>query len=97
MGENDIIDIGVRLARIETKLELLIDAKKDERDETNRHRDKCGKRLDDIETYIDGKKEADKAKGESAISKSSLSSVTDIVRTVIMIVTVMVTMKLLHF
>lgn len=97
MGDKEISEINVKLARIEEKLAALLDQRKEERDETKNHRKACAERLDDIETYIEGRKEADKAKSESALSKSALASLTDIARTVIMVITVMIAMKILHF
>lgn len=97
MGESEINEIRISLARIEEKLQNVIDQKKEEKEETKNHRKACAARLDEIETYIDDKKGADKAKGESALSKSALASLTDIARTVIMVITVMIAMKILHF
>jgi len=79
------------------KLELLINAKREEKDETSRHRKTCGDRLDAIETYIDIQKATDKTKSENAISKSALSGAADIIKTIATVITVLIAMKILHF
>jgi len=97
MGKSEILKIEIALARIEEKLQNVIDQKKEEKEETKVHRKGCSDRLNEIETYIDDKKGADKAKGESALSKSAFAMMTDLARTVIMVITIMIAMKLLHF
>ena len=94
MSESEIRD---RLTRIETLLEEFLKKYKEENEDTTRRRVKCGERLDTIETYIDVKTATDKVKAESAISKSALSSMADIAKTVATVITVMIAMKILHF
>lgn len=86
MGEPEIKE---RLTRIETLLEVI----KEKMESDNDSRQKCYNRFKDVENYI----EVQKIQKDSLITKTGLSFFFEIIKTLTVVITTLIAMRILHF